>query len=311
MSAGGRRPSGGPVRDPVLTAAKVSNDAPGCGVGAAEEPCRSVAYGPAMATGDVLIGTCGYRYYDPGQGWQDAYESKLAAYADAFDAVELNRTFYDLPQVSTAERWRREAGPEFVFAMKAWQGLTHGWGSPTWNGHRDAVPDDRTDAVGSLQGTDFVREAWARTRDVAEALEAAVVVVQTPPSFDCTDAHEANLRALFDDVDRGDLAVAWEPRGDWSDHPDRVRDICADLGLLHVVDLMRRDPVLEQSALYTRLHGLNDDRYDYEYDYTDEELDDLAATLEDRAADRDRVYCMFNNYEMYPNARALQRRLDG
>lgn len=130
-----------------------------------------------MATGEVLVGTCGYRCYDPGEGWQDDHESTLAAYADAFDAVELNRTFYELPQVSTAERWRREAGPGFVFSMKAWQGLTHEWRSPTWNGHRDAVPDDRTDEVGALQRSDFVREAWARTREASEALEAAVVVV--------------------------------------------------------------------------------------------------------------------------------------
>lgn len=263
-----------------------------------------------MPTGEIRVGTCGYRYYDPGEGWQDEHESKLAAYADAFDAGELNRTFYDLPQVSTAERWRREAGRDFQFAMKAWQGLTHGWGSPTWNGHRDAVPDDRTDEVGHLQDSAFVREAWERTRRRAAALEAAVVVVQTPPSFGCTAEHESNLRAVLGEVDRDGFAVAWEPRGDWSDHPGRIRAICEDLDLVHVVDVLREQPALERSVAYTRLHGLNDDRYDYDYEYDDAELAELAATLSELAADHGSVYCMFNNYEMYANALELQRQLD-
>lgn len=67
----------------------------------------------------IVVGTCGYRWYDPGEGWKDEYESKLAAFADEYAAVEVNSTFYDLPQVSTLERWRREAGDEFVFTIKA------------------------------------------------------------------------------------------------------------------------------------------------------------------------------------------------
>lgn len=261
--------------------------------------------------GRIAIGTCGYRYYDPGEGWRDDYESKLAAYADAFDVGELNRTFYQLPQVSTAERWRREAGDEFDFTLKAWQALTHPWSSPTWNSYRDTVPDDRTDEVGYLQPTAFNVEAWDRTREIAEALGAEVVVVQTPPSFDCTDGHEANLREFFGTAERGDFTIAWEPRGDWSANPDRVAAIGDDLDLVHVVDVMRDEPVVDHAVAYTRLHGLNDDPYDYDYDYTDAELDALAGTLGALADEHDRVYCLFNNYEMVANARALAKSLPG
>lgn len=258
---------------------------------------------------DALVGTCGYQYYDPGEGWNEEYDSKLQAYSDAFAVGELNRTFYELPQVSTAERWRREAVEEFEFTLKAWQAMTHPWQSPTWNAHRDTVPEDRTDEVGYLRPTAFVREAWERTREIATALDARVVVVQTPPSFDCTEEHERNLRNLLGEVDRGGLTVAWEPRGDWPDHPERVEALCADLDLVHVVDLVRDDP-LTGGPVYTRLHGLNEDPYDYEYDYSPAELDELAAELR-RYDDRERVYCMFNNETMYANARALRDRLGG
>jgi uncharacterized protein YecE (DUF72 family) len=90
---------------------------------------------------------------------------------------ELTRSYYELPQMSTAERWRREADPDFEFALKARQGLTHQWPSPTWNGHRDGVDVDDTADLGLLQPTDTVGEAWVKTRKRATALDAEVVVV--------------------------------------------------------------------------------------------------------------------------------------
>lgn len=259
----------------------------------------------------IDVGTCGYRFYDPGEGWQDEYESVLQAYSDAFTVVELNRTFYELPRVATAERWRREAVEGFTFTLKAWQALTHAWSSPTWNGHRDAVPDDRTDEVGGLRPTPYIREAWRRTREVAEALEASVLVLQTPPSFGSTDEHEVDLRSLLDEVDRGDLAVAWEPRGDWNDHLDRVAAICDDHDLVHVVDLLRTEPVSTHPVAYARLHGLNDDPYDYDYAYVPEELETLKDRLRGLADRHDPVFCLFNNYEMVADAMALVDRLEG
>lgn len=259
----------------------------------------------------IRIGTCGYSRYDPGEDWQDEYENTLAAYAGMFPAVELNRTFYELPQVSTAARWRREAGEGFVFAVKAWQGVTHPWRSPTWNGYRDGVDDAVSGDLGLLQPTAAVREAWQATREIARALEAEVVLVQTPPSFDCTDDHAADMRELLSSVDRGDVTVAWEPRGDWPDAPDRIAALCDELDLVHVVDVMRAEPVDDGEDMYTRLHGLNDDPYDYAYDYSAADLDALAETLRAHGDHRERVYSMFNNYEMYSNAQALLDRLDG
>lgn len=250
----------------------------------------------------IAVGTCGYRFYDPGEDWRSSYVSKLQAYSDAFAVGELNRTFYQLPQVETAARWRREAVEDFTFTLKAWQAITHPWSSPTWNGHRDAVPDDRTDELGGLRSTPFVLDAWERTRRVAAALEAEAVVVQTPPSFGCTDDHEADLRSFFDSVDRQGYAVGWEPRGDWSAHPDRVAAICDDLDLVHVVDVLRTDPVAAHDVAYTRLHGLNEDLYDYDYAYSADELEALVGRLEELAASHERVFCLFNNYEKQSDA---------
>ncbi|MFB6132362.1 MAG: DUF72 domain-containing protein [Halanaeroarchaeum sp.] len=154
----------------------------------------------------IHVGTCGYQYYDPGDDWQDRYMSKLQAYADRFPVGELNRTFYSLPMVSTAERWREEAVEDFEFTLKAWQAMTHSWSSPTWNGHRDDVPDEDTDDVGYLQPTDVVVDAWRETKARANALDVDVVVVQTPPGFGATEEHAKNMSELFDRIDRNENA---------------------------------------------------------------------------------------------------------
>lgn len=263
--------------------------------------------------GEVTIGTCGYSYYDAPEGWQDEYESKLAAFAAAFACVEVNRSFYSLPQVSTAERWRREVdtvNPDFVFAVKAWQAITHPISSPTWRGNDDDLIEQERDEVGMLQLNRTVIDAWERTRAIATALDADVVLVQTPPSFDCSDAHAENLRGFVEAIDRGELELAWEPRGDWSDNPDRVGALCDELDLVHVTDLLREPPLATTEVAYTRLHGLNEDPYDYDYDYDEDELEELAERLDGLAGNHERVYCLFNNYEMYANAQSLTELLE-
>lgn len=262
----------------------------------------------------VRIGTCGYQWYDPPDGWKEEYESKLHAYSadPAFDLVELNRTFYSLPQVSTAERWRSEVVEDFEFAVKGWQALTHEWASPTWNTHRDDVDDDPdidTDEVGSLQPNPTVKEAWNRTKTRAEALDANVVLLQMPPSFDASEETVADMREFLSTIDRDGLTVAWEPRGEWHEHPDRVAEVCAELDLVHVVDPLRDEPVSAHPTAYLRLHGLNEDRYDYAYDYSEEELRELRDRVSELLADHETVYVLFNNDEMYENARSFQELL--
>jgi uncharacterized protein YecE (DUF72 family) len=49
----------------------------------------------------------------------------FAHYAAVFDTVEINNTFYRLPEPATFERWRESAPPGFLFAIKASRFLTH------------------------------------------------------------------------------------------------------------------------------------------------------------------------------------------
>ena len=74
------------------------------------------------------VGTSGYSYKE----WKGSfYPEKIPAnemlsyYAARFNAVELNNTFYRLPQKNMVERWMAQVPDTFCFSMKASQGITH------------------------------------------------------------------------------------------------------------------------------------------------------------------------------------------
>jgi uncharacterized protein YecE (DUF72 family) len=75
----------------------------------------------------LRIGCSGWNY----TSWKDElYEGKaprlwLQHYAQLFDTVEVNNTFYRLPLESSVARWVEETPPDFVFAVKASRYLTH------------------------------------------------------------------------------------------------------------------------------------------------------------------------------------------
>lgn len=257
----------------------------------------------------IRIGTCGYGDYQPEPGWKERYKNKLQAYSYAFDACELNRTFYKLPMEKTAARWRAEARSEFEFTVKAWQAVTHPVSSPTWRKRKKNLSQQQAQEVGLLRPNGTVLEAWEQSRSVAEALNARICVLQTPASFELNDANEEQVRDFFHRIHRNDVVPAWEPRGSWNENRERLQRLCDELDVIHVVDLLRRTPVSTNSTAYIRLHGLNSREYDYNYEYDDAELSKLAAELEKLDSRYDTVYCMFNNFSMYENARRLRELL--
>jgi uncharacterized protein YecE (DUF72 family) len=74
------------------------------------------------------VGTSGYSYKE----WKGSfYPEKLPAkemlsyYASRLPAVELNNTFYRLPQKSMVENWKEHVPDNFRFSIKASQRITH------------------------------------------------------------------------------------------------------------------------------------------------------------------------------------------
>jgi uncharacterized protein YecE (DUF72 family) len=79
---------------------------------------------------ELRIGTSGWHYkhwigdakfYPP----RFPPAKMLSRYAEEFDTVEINNSFYRLPEENTFQRWRESVPPGFLFAVKASRFLTH------------------------------------------------------------------------------------------------------------------------------------------------------------------------------------------
>ena len=81
-----------------------------------------------MKKGTCFIGTSGWYY----QHWYGRFypqglskERLLPYFAQSFNTVELNNTFYHLPKETTVKGWYKKAPEDFVFAVKASRFITH------------------------------------------------------------------------------------------------------------------------------------------------------------------------------------------
>ncbi len=228
--------------------------------------------------GDIRVGCCGFA-------------GSQKDYFRFFPLIEIQQTFYQLPKVETATKWREAAPPGFTFTMKTWQLITHEPTSPTYRRLRQNILPEDFGRYGSFRMTEEVLEAWDQTLRFAQALRATVVVFQCPARFSPRKENIANLDQFFSRVHRGEMHFAWEPRGAWPE--DIVRRICRDLGLIHCVDPFQIQP--QQGAFqYFRLHGIGG----YGYRYTE---DDLKKVKEWVLA-KPQSYVLFNNKKMKEDA---------
>ncbi len=232
----------------------------------------------------IKIGCC---------GWAEAQRS----YFRDFCIIEVQETFYRPGRLEKYQKWRNAAPPEFEFALKAWQLITHEPTSPTYRKLRAALPAAASRQYGSFRPTEEVFAAWDVVDMIAQALEASVILFQSPASFAPSPKNERNLRTFFTTIDRRDYTLCWEPRGDWQDKD--IKRICGDLELVHCVDPFTSKP-MHGRIRYFRLHGKPG--YNLRYRYTEEDLQEILGMM-----DRKTVYVLFNNLSMLHDAKRFQR----
>jgi uncharacterized protein YecE (DUF72 family) len=234
---------------------------------------------------EIRVGCCGFA----------AAQKK---YFELFKTIEIQQTFYQLPEIKTAEKWRSAAPPGFEFTMKAWQLMTHVPSSPTYRRLRERIDPGKRDRYGGFRATSEVLGAWRRTAEFASALGASIIVFQCPASFRPLPQNVKNMQAFFGKIDRAGFTLAWEPRGPWPE--DLVMRVCEEFDLIHCVDPFQNEPLFG-SLDYLRLHGAPN----YVYTYTDKELEILRNKIREKP-----TYVMFNNNTMKEDALRFLRLLE-
>ncbi len=295
-------------------------------------------------SGEIRIGTAGWNYPTGRGTWNGVFYpaprprgfDELAYYAEHFDFVEVNSTFYRMPESSLVQRWIERTPPGFLFAVKLFQKFTH----PDMYLARAGVTDWNLSAA----DCDLFRAGIA---PLSTAGRLAAVLIQFPPSFQAMPETRDYLDWLFSAFRECPIAVELRHRS-WSDEAAetdaRLRDAHAawvlidepkfessikqELGSLEVGEAGSRGsvdtPVIttrgDAPLAYLRFHGRNraawwehaeaEDRYDYLY--SDDELKPFAEAATAAANTGKRVVISFNNHfsaKAVANAAILKEQL--
>ena len=176
----------------------------------------------------------------------------LEFYGSKFSTVEINATFYRLPQEKTFETWREQAFPGFLYAIKGSQAITH---------FKRLKPGARSFKL-------LLQRASLLEPHLGPSLW------QLPPNFK-KDADRL-ARFLKRLPRRLNHAVEFRHRS-WLD--DEISGILKHYGVANVSVSSRAMPMhLDVTAdfVYLRFHGLKGGS---SHDYTDRELEPWAEHL--------------------------------
>jgi uncharacterized protein YecE (DUF72 family) len=276
----------------------------------------------------IRIGTCSWadealskHFYPPGLKAGE----RLAYYAERFDTVELDSTYYRLPVESMAARWAEQTPDDFVMHVKAFGVMTR---HPVKKEQlptdlRDEAPVDEKGRIDRPPRT-FRAEVFRRFREALEPLRAAGklggILFQFPPYVVYKERSLEYLTWAKEQMDGDELLVEFRHRS-WYDEDVRedVLSFLEEHGLaLVVVDAPKVEAknvpatllALTSPTLYLRMHGRNADTWNvrggsaaerFDYLYSDDELREWIGPLRELAEKAENAYVLFNNNNRSPN----------
>jgi uncharacterized protein YecE (DUF72 family) len=219
---------------------------------------------------------------------------ELAYYAEHFDTVEVNTTFYGQPKAAIAQTWVDRTPPGFEFSLKIYRKLTHA-----------DIP-----GVPALDET-MIDEYRRGVEPLAQAGKIGALLAQFPPSFKQTAESQTYLDTLLQRFRDYPIAVELRHRS-WSDGFSSTLSLLNSHGAaLTQIDEPKFKVSIRQNQLpnisgfyYMRLHGRNaaqwwkhdksEDRYNYLY--SADELKPVSETADAARRLVKKFYLYFNNH---------------
>ncbi len=202
-------------------------------------------------------------------------KSRLVYYSSLFNSIEINSSFYKIPQGATVKRWAESVPENFAFTFKLWQEITHVKGL-VYN------PAD------IIHFMDVINNAGLKT---------GCLLVQFPPSL--TMDLFAEVEHMLNILQDNDPAHAWKIALEFR-HPSwyigevyELADEYACSVVLHDIPKSRNTQLnKDASFVYLRFHGPTGD---YRGGYTDAFLHEQAVLIRKWMEEGKAVYVYFNN----------------
>jgi uncharacterized protein YecE (DUF72 family) len=265
--------------------------------------------------GLIVIGTGGWsaqEWYPPGLPARD----RLSWYAERFDGVEVDSTFYALPARRSVERWAAITPPGFTFDVKLHRLLSR-HAAPLSSLPTDLRPDATVNERGRVALTAELAEAmyrrtWETVAPLREAGKLSSFLLQLTPAFNPGEHRLAELEPVVAAFAPVPVAIELRHR-DWLRDPDKTLAWFRDAGAAFVgvdeptvdapIVLPRFDAVTRDDLAYLRAHGRNAEGYlrgrtageRFTYEYSDDELSELVERARSLAESAATVRMMFAN----------------
>jgi len=272
----------------------------------------------------VRVGTSGWSYPTGAGKWNGIFYpakkgkgfDELAFYAEHFDTVEVNSSFYRVPAIKTAIEWAERTPEGFEFSLKLYQKFTHPDMFLKATG-KDPAELDRKDV-------DEFREA---IDPLAKAGKLGPLLAQFPASFKNEPGSRDYLEWLLHAFKDYRIAVELRHRS-FSDDPVETLQLLGEFGAAFVqIDEPKFRTSIRQDLepnvrtfYYLRLHGRNaaqwwkhdksEDRYNYLY--SEEELEPFVEAAEEASRDVKKAYMYANNHfsaKSVANAATIKKKL--
>ena len=280
---------------------------------------------------EIRIGTCSWaddalskHFYPKGLPAGE----RLAHYAQHFDTVEVDSTYYRLPAEEMVRRWAERTPDDFVMHVKAFGLMTR---HPV---KLEALPPDlRDDAPTDDKGRverpsrELRGEVFRRFLEALEPLRSAGklggILFQFPSYVVYKDRSLEYLQWAREQVGDDEMLVEFR-HVSWLDdeHRDETLRFLEELRATHViVDAPRIEGAknltptvlaLTSPTAYIRFHGRNASTWNkrggsaserFDYLYSDEELEEWVDPLRELAGQAEQAYAFFNNNATSPDGR--------
>jgi uncharacterized protein YecE (DUF72 family) len=287
-----------------------------------------------IETSKILVGTASWS--DPGfvERW---YPKKMPAgerlqwYAQHFQMVEVNSTFYSVPEPRMVERWCAATPDDFTFDVKLHQ-LFSFHSTPAKLLPPDLQRRAETDARGRVKSTPDLQEALLKiflraTSILRDSGKLGVFLLQLSPTFSPRKHELGELVQLIEMFSDYDLAIEFRNR-DWAvgDQLQATMDFLQKHHAIFVnVDAPESDhfmvmpsdveEVTNSNVAYLRLHGRNAKAYitgktvatRFDYDYNENEIAEVAQRSRKLAREARELHVIFNNNNLDYAPRAALR----
>lgn len=235
----------------------------------------------------IYVGTSGYSFKDwIGNFYPEKIKSgeMLNFYAQHFNVVEINSTYYAIPKPSLFENMIKRTPEDFNFTVKANSGMTH----------------ERTDNKSVF---DQFKEA---IHPLIEANRLKGVLLQFPGAFRNTQQNRTYLIKCKEIMSTLPLIAEFR-HVSWLNEPtfDFLKQIDVSFCAVDEPELPGLLPpiaVATNKLGYVRFHGRNkeswwsgDSAQRYNYLYSDQELKDWLPKIKQLSDVTDELYLFFNN----------------